>query len=140
MGPDPSISKVPYTSLPDATYSPIFVKLPLAPRTREGCLTYADGSTLQYNMTGVSSCEAAAYFFETTQTDLKKWNPSLGKGSSSSNSTENCSFSKNYRYCMNYAAASSTAVPSAASTSTPLPVATNHARSHIRGHASGHKH
>ncbi|KAJ6049510.1 hypothetical protein N7444_006226 [Penicillium canescens] len=137
-GPDPSVSKVPFTSVPDSTYAPIFVKLPLAPRTREGCLTYADGSTLQYNMTGASDCKVAAYFFETTEADLKKWNPSLGKGSGSSNSTDYCSFSKQYRYCMDYEVASSTAAPSTTPTSTPVPAATKHARSHIREHA--HKH
>lgn len=138
MGPDPSISKVPFTSLPDATYSPIFVKLPLAPRTREDCFTYADGNTLHYNMTGVSDCEAAAYFFETTVANLKRWNPSLSKDSGSSGSTGNCSFSKQYRYCMEYAVASSTAAPSATRTSTPLPVATKHARKHIDEYSRKH--
>lgn len=128
-GSSSSVSKVAYTSLPDATYSPIFGVTPLAPKTRKGCASYASGSDLQYNYTGSSQCDVASYFYDVSVSNLILWNPSLQSGSGSGNSlksADTCSFSKNYRYCMQYGEPSATASISGTQTSTPLPSATWH--------------
>lgn len=125
VGPSSSVSKVAYTSLPDATYSPIFEFIPLAPNTREGCTMYVPGSDLQYNSTASSSCDIAGHYYSVSVKKLALWNPSLHLGSGSSNSTNTCSFSKSYRYCFRYPEASSTNVPGVGA-STPLPSATKH--------------
>ncbi|OQE21289.1 hypothetical protein PENSTE_c012G04241 [Penicillium steckii] len=125
VGPSSSMSKVAYTSLPDATYSPIFEFIPLAPNTREGCTMYVPGSDLQYNSTASSSCDIAGHYYNVSVKKLALWNPPLHLGSGSSNSTNTCSFSKSYRYCFRYPEASSTNVPGFGA-STPLPSATKH--------------
>ncbi|OJJ03023.1 hypothetical protein ASPVEDRAFT_712823 [Aspergillus versicolor CBS 583.65] len=95
----PSISKIPWDSLPDATYTPMLNpdKLPLAPRTVKDCATIFDGRDLQFNFPGVSGCQVVHAFWGVSVPDLMQWNPSL-KGTSS-NSTD-CNFSKEYRYCI----------------------------------------
>ncbi|KUL81276.1 hypothetical protein ZTR_10505, partial [Talaromyces verruculosus] len=87
-----------YTDLPDATYTPIFSldTLPLAPNTLTNCYMYADGSDLQYNLTGVSDCLAASVFWQfNLTTDLSTWNPSV-----TNITADNCTFSSDYRYCV----------------------------------------
>ncbi|KAJ5936334.1 hypothetical protein N7454_005632 [Penicillium verhagenii] len=91
-------STIAYSALPDATYTPIFSlnSLPMAPDTLTDCYIYADGSDLQYNITGVSDCFAASVFwgFNLT-TDLPTWNPSI------TNVTGNdCTFDPGYEYCV----------------------------------------
>lgn len=95
----PSISKIPWDSLPDATYTPMLKpdKLPLAPRTVRDCATIFDGRDLQFNLPGVSGCQVVHAFWGVSVADLLQWNPSL-KGTS--NNSTDCSFSKEYRYCI----------------------------------------
>ncbi|KAJ5598380.1 hypothetical protein N7537_008464 [Penicillium hordei] len=123
----PSVSKVPWDKLPDATYTPINNPdpLPLAPNTVKDCNTLVDGRNLQYNYTGVNDCSVAADFWEVSKADLLRWNPSLNKQKSKSSG---CSFSKEYRYCRDGPeenASSSGAVPSTPAPSTPLTTSTS---------------
>uniref|UniRef100_A0A093VPX5 Ectonucleoside triphosphate diphosphohydrolase 2 n=1 Tax=Talaromyces marneffei PM1 TaxID=1077442 RepID=A0A093VPX5_TALMA len=69
-----------YADLPDTTYTPIFSldTLPLAPNTLTNYYIYADGSDLQYNLTGVSDYLAASVFWQfNLTTNLLTWNPSV---------------------------------------------------------------
>ena len=106
----PSYSSIAWGSLPDATFTPTLNpdSLPLAPGTIEDCQNYANGKDLQYDF-GVSQCKAAEVFWRVSQTDLLQWNPSLQAGSNSTS----CSFSKDYRYCLQKG---SGAVPSSSAT------------------------
>ena len=123
----PSVSKIPWGDLPDATYTPVNNPdpLPIAPGTLKDCVSLIDGRELQYNYTGVSNCQAAGTFWEISQADLLRWNPSLKKQKSNSTS---CDFSKKYRYCMDgpgASASSSGGVPSTPAPSTPLTTSTS---------------
>ncbi|KAJ5503931.1 hypothetical protein N7463_006805 [Penicillium fimorum] len=99
-------STIAYASLPDATYTPIFSlsSLPMASGTLTTYYLYADGSDLQYNITGVSDCHTASAFwgFNFT-TDLPIWNPSIANATA-----EDCTFDSGYRYCVNKTFSAST--------------------------------
>lgn len=114
----PSISKDPWDSLPDATYTPIVNPgvRPLAPGTLKDCQSLVDGRDLQYGFPGVNDCKAAQYFFDVTASHLFQWNPSLN----GANSSAECSFSEEYQYCLRKGsgAPTSTPVPSPTVTST----------------------
>lgn len=76
--PASSISKVAWSSLPDATYRPYVQKnLPIAPDTAKNCELYVNGDKLKYPGAESGDCATAAYFFDTTTSTLKALNPSV---------------------------------------------------------------
>ncbi|KAL5336631.1 hypothetical protein BJX70DRAFT_409814 [Aspergillus crustosus] len=111
----PSISRIPWDSLPDATYLPMLnpIVKPLAPGTIKDCQIILDGSDLQFDFPGANNCEIVPTFWDVSIEDLLLWNPSL-KDTRTKNSTE-CNFSRHYRYCI--AKGSGSGVPS---TSSPM--------------------
>ncbi|KAJ5338650.1 hypothetical protein N7452_005378 [Penicillium brevicompactum] len=124
----PSVSKVPWGDLPDATYTPINNpdKRPIAPGTLSKGESFVDGRDLQYNYADYSDCQVAVAFWDISKADLLQWNPSLEKRKGNSTS---CSFSKEYRYCMDgrsgASSSASGAVPSTPMPSTPLLTSTS---------------
>lgn len=120
----PPISKAPWDSLPDATYTPILNTgvLPIAPGTLKDCQSLIDGRDLQYGFPGVSDCKAAQSFFNVTAAHLLQWNPSLKD--TSQNSTK-CSFSDEYRYCLRKGSGAPSPIPVPSPTATSTPVATS---------------
>ncbi|KAI9370920.1 hypothetical protein BJX61DRAFT_548661 [Aspergillus egyptiacus] len=96
----PSTPLIPWSDLPDATYTPIFNPdtPPLAPGTAKHCISYVDGKDLYFDFPGLSDCQVVQSFFDVSAADLLRWNPSL-RGVDSNNSTR-CSFSPEYRYCL----------------------------------------
>ncbi|KAL2817249.1 hypothetical protein BDW59DRAFT_166063 [Aspergillus cavernicola] len=101
--PETSISTVPYTNLPKATYTPpkitgLPTSLPLAPGTRKDCFVYAVGSDLEVDIGFTfftSVCDALAQGWGISLEELQNWNPSLN----TTNSTA-CAPEDGYRYCM----------------------------------------
>ncbi|KAL4794873.1 hypothetical protein BDV19DRAFT_379199 [Aspergillus venezuelensis] len=95
----PSITKIPWDSLPDATYAPMIKSnvLPLAPGTPKSCAGLVDGDELQLNFPGVSDCEAVQVFWGISAAQLLKWNPSL---KSLNRDLADCGFDEGYRYCL----------------------------------------
>ncbi|KAL2819385.1 hypothetical protein BJX63DRAFT_418760 [Aspergillus granulosus] len=123
----PTISQIPWTDLPDSTYTPIFNPdiSQIAPGTTKNCASYVEGKDLQFGFPGVSDCKVAQSFFEISAADLLKWNPSLK--SLNGNSTT-CGFSDEYRYCLAGGSASGGGSSSAITpepTATPTPTSTD---------------
>ncbi|KAL2841765.1 hypothetical protein BJX68DRAFT_270950 [Aspergillus pseudodeflectus] len=119
----PTISQIPWTDLPDATYTPIFNPdvSKIAPGTTTDCASYVEGKDLQFGFPGVSDCEVVQSFFEVSAADLLKWNPSLKALNGNSTS---CGFSEDFRYCLAGGTGGSgtgTGSATASPTSTPDP-------------------
>jgi hypothetical protein len=79
--PETSISTIPYTNLPKATYTPpkitgLPTSLPLAPETRKDCFVYVGGSDLQVDIGFTfftSVCDALAQGWGISLEELRNW-------------------------------------------------------------------
>ena len=104
VAPEVSVSVVPFTDLPTATYvQPTITMppvLPLASGTRSGCRAYVDADRLiddsdTYEEAGhASRCHLLAKGWGIVLSDLKNWNPSLDVASPT------CGPVTGFRYCM----------------------------------------
>ncbi|KAL5040877.1 hypothetical protein BDW71DRAFT_212672 [Aspergillus fruticulosus] len=124
--PETSISTVPYTNLPKATYTPpkitgLPTSLPVAPGTRKDCFVYAAGSDLDVDIGFTfftSVCDALAKGWGISLEELQNWNPSFN----TTNSTD-CAPEDGYRYCMqayNGATITQTVAPEPTDTAYPI--------------------
>ncbi|KAL2822658.1 hypothetical protein BJX63DRAFT_417678 [Aspergillus granulosus] len=100
--PDESITYLPETEFPFATYTPGPITnqttvLPFAPGTRRDCVLYSDELDMQIDL-GASSydspCELFADMNNISLDTLSNWNPSLN------GSSPDCAFDERYRYCV----------------------------------------
>ncbi|KAL3440477.1 hypothetical protein BJX65DRAFT_314774 [Aspergillus insuetus] len=100
--PDESITYLPDTEFPFATYTPGPITnqttvLPFAPGTRRDCVLYSDGPDMQVDL-GASSydspCELFAEMNNISLDTLSNWNPSLN------GSSPDCAFDERYQYCV----------------------------------------
>ena len=104
VAPEISVSVVPFTDLPTATYvQPTITMppvLPLASGTRSGCRAYVEADRLiddsdTYEEAGYASrCHLLAKGCGIVLSDLKNWNPSLDIASPT------CGPVTGFRYCM----------------------------------------
>ncbi|RDW92950.1 LysM peptidoglycan-binding domain-containing protein [Aspergillus mulundensis] len=101
IDPSATYSDIAYSSYPTATFTPPLdvnqtTLLLISPDGRKDCYLYVAGTELQIDVSGTfytSPCQAIAEAWGKAVEDLESWNPSI-----SANGT--CSFSPNFRYCM----------------------------------------
>ncbi|KAH8679455.1 hypothetical protein BGZ61DRAFT_396391 [Ilyonectria robusta] len=102
VGPSSSISDIPFSDLPKATFTAPAItglptQLPRAKGTRSDCVIYMDGTELQIDMgwsSSFSACEELTEVWDISLAELHNWNPSLNTTS------RDCTFSEEYSYCM----------------------------------------